>query len=211
MKLPNKLTITRMVLAFIVIIILLLPFDSLGLTLPKLFVNELIVVDVKYLIAGTIFVLAAIVDLLYGYITKKKNKETDLDKILDSIVDKILINPCLIILAATGFITPIIPVVLVARDIIVDSLRIYASKNGKIITASKLGKAKTICLMIGTILTLFYNIPFELINIKCSEILLIVATILSVITATDYYNKVKKIITEMSNLHSNIDQNDKTA
>ena len=211
MKLPNKLTITRIVLAVVVIIILLLPFDALGLNLPKLFVNELIVVDVKYLIAGAIFVLIAIIHLLDGYITKKKNKETDLGKILDSIAYKMLINPCLIILASTGFITPIIPVVLVARDIIVDSLRIYASKSGEIIVSSKLGKSKTICLMIGIILTLFYNIPFELINIKCSEILLIVATILSVVSAADYYNKVKKIITKMPNLHSNFDQNDKTA
>ncbi len=211
MNVPNKLTITRIVLAICVIIILLLPFDALGLVMPKLFVNELIVIDIKYLIAGSIFIVASITDMLDGYIARKKNKVTELGKILDAIADKILVNPCLIVLSAIGFIPPIIPVVLVARDIVVDSLRIYASASGKVIEASKLGKAKTICLMIGTILTLFYNIPFELMNIKCSEFILIVGTIISVISAVDYYSKVKKFLSEKAKMNLNDNKNDETA
>lgn len=211
MNVPNKLTIMRIVLAICVIIILLLPFDALGLVLPKLFVNELIVVDIKYLIAGFIFILASLIYMLEAYISKKKNKNTDLGKILDAIADKMLVNPCLIILAAIGFITPIIPVVLVVRDIVVDSLRIYAGVSGKVIEASKLGKIKTICLMIGIILTLFYNMPFELINIKCSEFILIVGTIISVVSASGYYSKIKKFLSEKAKLSLNSNENDKTA
>ena len=48
MNLPNKLTIVRMILAIFVILILIFPFDAAGLVLPKLFINESIVVDIKY-------------------------------------------------------------------------------------------------------------------------------------------------------------------
>ena len=191
MNIPNKLTFFRIILSCFVIIVLLLPFDALGISLPKLFVNELIVIDVKYLIAGVLFVVAALTDLLDGYFARKMNCVTDFGKVLDAIADKILVNPCLIILSATGFIHPIIPVVLVARDSFVDALKMIAGNKGKVIGAIKLGKAKTVCLMSGIILTLFYNLPFELINLKCSEFLLIIATVLSLVSAVQYYNLTK--------------------
>lgn len=211
MNIPNKLTITRIILSIVIIIILLLPFDALGLALPKLFVNELIVIDIKYLIAGCIFILAAVTDLLDGFIARKRNMVTDFGKVLDAIADKVLVNPCLVILASSGFIHPIIPVVLITRDIVVDSLKMVSGQHGKVISASPLGKTKTVCLMIGIILTLFYNMPFELLNIKCSDILLIVATVLALVSAVQYYNNIKKCLTEKVNLDKLEDRNTESA
>lgn len=196
MNIPNKLTILRIILSFLIIIVLVLPFEALGINLPKLFINELIVVDIKYLIAGFLFLIAALTDLLDGFLARKMNCTTNLGKILDAIADKILVNPCLIILAATGFIHPIIPVVLVMRDSLVDALKMIAGNHGKVIGAINTGKLKTVCLMIGIILTLSYNMPFELINLKCSEFLLIIGTVLSVVSAFQYYNLTKKYLTE---------------
>ena len=196
MNTANKLTIFRIILSFIIVIILLLPLETLGVDLPKLFVNELIVVDVKYIIAGVLFVVAALSDLFDGYLARKKNCVTDLGKTLDAIADKILVNPVLIILAAAGFVHPIIPVVVIMRDSFVNALKMVASSKGNVIGAIKLGKLKTVCMMLGIILTLFYNMPFEIINIKCSDFLLIVATILSVVSAAEYYNLTKKYFTE---------------
>ena len=204
MNIPNKLTISRIVMSILIVIILLIPFDAIGMPLPKLFVNELIVIDLKYIIAGLLFVFASLTDLLDGFLARKKKCVTDLGKMLDAIADKILVNPVLIILAATGFIHPIIPVLLVMRDSIVNALKMEASSHGK---AIKLGKAKTVCLMLGTILTLFYNMPFELINLKISEFLLIVATVLSVISGIQYYNIVKKKNTDLPNLNENENKN----
>ena len=107
---------------------------------------------------------------------------------------KILVNTILIILAAKGFISPIIPVVIVCRDSIVNSIKMVAGSKGNVVAAIKLGKLKTACLMTGIVLTLFYNLPFELLNLKVSDALLIVACVLSIVSAIEYYNMNKKFI-----------------
>ena len=57
MKLPNRISFSRIVIALIICIILLFPFDSAGLTTLKIFVNESIVVDIKYIIVGVLLLL----------------------------------------------------------------------------------------------------------------------------------------------------------
>ncbi|MCM1370875.1 MAG: CDP-diacylglycerol--glycerol-3-phosphate 3-phosphatidyltransferase [Clostridium sp.] len=196
MNLPNKITLSRLFLSLIVMIILIFPFDTVGISLPKLFINELLVVDIKYIIAGIIFVIASVTDFLDGFIARKYNMVTDLGKMLDAIVDKVLVNGVLILLATSGFIHPIIPVIIVVRDTIVDTIRMVASSKGKVVAASILGKIKTILMTCGISLTLFYNLPFELINIKVSDILIVIACIMSIISAIEYYKMNKQFITE---------------
>ena len=194
MNLPNKITISRIILTIFIIILLLFPFDAAGINMPKLFINESIVVDVTYLIAGFLFIIASLTDFIDGYIARKYNLVTDFGKMIDAIADKILVNPILIILAAKGFISPIIPVVIVCRDSIVNSIKMVAGSKGNVVAAIKLGKLKTACLMTGIVLTLFYNLPFELLNLKVSDALLIVACVLSIVSAIEYYNMNKKFI-----------------
>lgn len=194
MNLPNKLTITRMVLSIIVILILVFPFDSAGISLPKLFISESIVVDIKYFIAGVLFIIASVTDFLDGHIARKYNLVTDFGKVMDAIADKVLVNSVLIILSSSGFIHPIIPVIVITRDIVVNSIKMVAGNNGRVIAAIKSGKIKTICLMCGITLTLFYNLPFELWNIKVSDVLLIVAAILSLISGVQYYSMNKDLL-----------------
>jgi len=194
MNLPNKITLSRIMLTVFIIILLLFPFDAAGINIPKIFINESIVVDVTYLIAGFLFIIASLTDFIDGYIARKYNLVTDFGKMIDAIADKILVNPILIILAAKGFISPIIPVVIVCRDSIVNSIKMIAGNKGNVVAAIKLGKLKTACLMTGIILTLFYNLPFELFNLKVSDALLIVACVLSVLSGIEYYSMNKKII-----------------
>lgn len=194
MNLPNKLTIARIVMTLFIIIILIFPFDAAGIDLPKLFINESIVVDIKYFIAGFLFVLASVTDFLDGHIARKYNLVTDFGKVTDAIADKVLVNSVLIILSSSGFIHPIIPVIVITRDIVVNSIKMVAGNNGRVIAAIKSGKIKTICLMCGITLTLFYNLPFELWNIKVSDVLLIVAAILSLISGVQYYSMNKDLL-----------------
>ena len=194
MNLPNKITISRIILTIFIIILLLFPFDAAGINMPKLFVNESLVVDVTYIIAGVLFIIASLTDFVDGYIARKYNLVTDFGKMIDAIADKILVNPVLIILAAKGFISPIIPVVIICRDSIVNSIKMIAGSKGNVVAAIKLGKLKTACLMTGIVLTLFYNLPFELLNLKVSDALLIVASVLSIVSAIEYYNMNKKFI-----------------
>ena len=199
MNISNKLTMSRIYLSIIIIIILLgwgYITSLFGINSPKLFVNESMVIDVKYIIAGVLFIIASITDYLDGYFARKYNIITDFGKLVDAIADKVLVNSVLIILAAQGFIHPIIPVVIIVRDSVVNSIKMLAASKGKVVAAIKLGKAKTACLMVGIVLTLFYNLPFELWNISVSKVLLLIATVLSVISGVEYYNMNKYLIKE---------------
>ena len=183
MNLPNRITMARIFLSILIIAILLFPFDAVGITTLKLFINESIVVDVKYLIVGGLFIVASITDFVDGYIARKYSMVTDLGKMLDAIADKVLVNSVLIILATSGFIHPLIPVIIVCRDTFVNTIKMIAGNKGKVVAAIKSGKLKTICMMIGISLTLFYNLPFELWNLRISDVFLYVACILSVVSA----------------------------
>ncbi len=194
MNLPNKLTMGRIVMAILIIILLLFPFEAVGIQIPKLFINESIVVDIKYFIAGVLFILASLTDFLDGYIARKYHLVTDFGKMLDAIADKILVNSVLIILASTGFVHPIIAVIVVMRDTVVNTIKMIAGNKGKVVAAIKTGKIKTACLMIGIVLTLFYNLPFELWNLRVSDFFLIIAAIFSIISAVEYYMQNKKYI-----------------
>jgi len=141
-NLPNKITLLRIILSFIVVIILILPFDMMGINIPKLFVNERIVVDVKYVIAGILFIIASLTDFLDGYIARSRNLVTDFGKMIDAIADKMLVNSVLIILAASGFIHPIIPVIIVMRDSVVNSIKMIAGSKGKVVADIKSGKLR---------------------------------------------------------------------
>lgn len=189
MNLANKLTVSRIVMTLIIVALLLFPFHQIGISFPKYIIDDVAVVDLKYIIAGIIFVIASFTDFLDGYIARKYNMISDTGKVLDAIGDKILTNSVLIILASTGFIAPIIPVVIVMRDIVVDSIKMIAAKNGEAVAAIKSGKLKTACLMVGITLTFFYNLPFEIYNLQVADYLLVIATILSLFSMYQYYEK----------------------
>ena len=191
MNLPNKLTIGRIITAIIILIMLIIPWDSLGIVFPTFNVAGKIIVDLKYIIAGILFVLAALTDFLDGHIARSRNLVTDFGKVMDAIADKVLVNGLLIILAYDGMISIAIPVIIITRDIFVDSFKMASGKKGKVVAASFTGKANTMCMMIGMALTMFYNLPFELIGLNIADALLIIATILSVISACQYYYNTK--------------------
>lgn len=194
MNLANRVTILRMIITLIIIGILLFPFESAGIDYTNLFINESIVINVKYIFVGVLFVFALIMDYLDGYIARKRNMETELGKTLDNIAGKILVDAVLIILSSQGFLHPIIPVIVIIRDYIVNAIRMAALKNGKTLKYVKTGKAKNIIMKVGIALTLFYNLPFELFNLNISDMLLIVGTVLAVISCIQYYNDNKRKI-----------------
>ena len=198
MNLPNKLTIARIIMAILIIIILIggdYIVALFGVTIPRLFINETIVVDLKYIVTGFLFIAASLTDFLDGYIARKYNLITDFGKLMDAIADKVLVNSVLIILSAQGFIHPIIPVVVILRDTVVNSIKMLAASKGKVVAAIKSGKLKTACLMVGIVLTLFYNLPFELWNISVGKVLLLIATVLSITSGIQYYSLNKHLIT----------------
>jgi len=193
LNLPNKITIARIILSVLMIILLLIPWYDLGFKFPEYLING-DVLSLKYIIAGIIFVVASLTDFLDGYLARSRNMVTDFGKVADAIADKILVNGLLIILAYDRLIPILIPVVIITRDIIVDSLKMISGNKGKVVAASWLGKAKTMCMMIGLTLTLFNNIPFTFINIPVDQFLLLIATLLSVISGCQYYYNTREFL-----------------
>ena len=193
MNLPTKITVARLFLTAVIIALLCIPFSFFGFNFPK-FDFYGISIELNYIIAGVIFIIASLTDFLDGYLARKNNQVTDLGKMLDAIADKVLVNPVLIVLAANHFIPVIVPVIYVTRDIVVDAIKMQAATKGKVQAAIKSGKYKTACMMVGICLVFFYNIPFEFINIRVDLGLLYIACILSVVSAIEYYNINKELI-----------------
>ena len=196
MNLPNKLTVSRIILSFIIIFLLLFPFKSIGIDVIEfdLFLNEKIPYNPVYLIAGVLFVIAALTDYFDGKIARKYNIVTDFGKLVDAIADKVLVNSTLIILSSLQIVPPIITVLIIVRDCITDSIKMLAASKGKVVAAIKTGKWKTAFLMTGISLTLFGNVPFVFWGLNVSELLLWIAAVLAVVSAVEYYALNKKLI-----------------
>ena len=187
MNLANKITMSRVIMALVIMIILLFPFEGLGISLPTFLISGKILVEVKYLIAGVLFIIASLTDFLDGYVARHYHMVTDFGKMVDAISDKMLTNSLLVILASSHMISPIIAVVFIVRDITVDSIKMVIGNKGHAVAAIGIAKLKTATLMVGLALTLFYNLPFELIGIRVSDCFLIISAILSVVSGFQYY------------------------
>lgn len=193
MNTPTKLTVSRLILSLVIIFILLFPWSMINVTIPQVLVSG-VTADIRYPIAGVLFIIASLTDFLDGYLARKNNQITNTGKMLDAIADKVLVDSVLIILACQGFVNAIVPVVIVLRDIVVDAIKMEAASKGKVVAAIKSGKIKTASLMVGTVLMLFYNLPFELVNVHVDIFLLYFATIMSIFSMYEYYTLNKNII-----------------
>ncbi|HEY8419992.1 MAG TPA: CDP-diacylglycerol--glycerol-3-phosphate 3-phosphatidyltransferase [Clostridia bacterium] len=134
MNLPNRLTILRICLVPVVIALFLL--DS--------------VLPYARLYATIAFALAAITDFFDGYFARKYNLVTTLGKFLDSIADKILVSSSLILLLLAApanyginIILAVSIIIILARDLIVNNIRMVAASKNYIMAADIFGKAKT--------------------------------------------------------------------
>lgn len=187
MNLPNKITMARIVLSILLIVFLIFPFDLCGIDLPKYLIGK-VTLELKYIIGGVIFLIASVTDSLDGHIARSRNLVTDFGKVMDAIADKMLVNGILIVLAYSQKISVVVPVIIITRDIAVDSIKMVAGQSGHAVGASILGKIKTICMMSGLTLVFFGNLPFELIGIQVAKGLVYAATILSIVSGIQYYS-----------------------
>lgn len=122
MNLPNKLTMARIVLIPIFMIALLLEF---------------------YYAALVIFCVAAITDFFDGYLARKHNLVSSFGKIMDPLADKLLVFSALICFIQLEKVSVWAPIIIIAREFFVTSMRVVAVSKGKVIAASWWGKVKT--------------------------------------------------------------------
>ena len=195
MNLPNKLTLVRLVLVPVIIITYLFPYTYLGIYMPTFEILSAHL-TLKDVLVFVIFAVASFTDFLDGYIARRDNLVTTFGKFVDPIADKLIVNTALLLLASSGRISILIPIIMIARDTIVDAVRLVAIQNNKVIAASMLGKAKTVTQMIGIILVMLNNIVFGYLNIPMDQIVMFVATIISLVSGFEYFIKNKDFIME---------------
>ncbi|MBR3661433.1 MAG: hypothetical protein IKN63_06025 [Bacilli bacterium] len=188
MRTSNKISIIRIVLTFIIILSCTFPFYSLGINAPKLNIGG-VIVESLYLLSGVIFILTIVLDLLGS----GSRAESEKEKNLDMLADKFLINSVLIIFAVRGFIPVLVPIIYIIRDEIVYVLKIDAARRGKILNKITASRVKTFAMLFGLCLMFFYNLPFELINIKMADFLIYFGTIMAIVSGIEYYNLWRKV------------------
>ena len=196
MNTANKITMSRIFLSVIILILLLFPWEKAGINIPVYIVDGKINVNLIYIISGVLFIVASLTDFVDGKIARKYNMVTDFGKMLDAISDKILTNTLIVVLACNEMVSPVVAVIIIGRDIIVDSIKMLVGNKGKAVAAIGVAKYKTATLMVGLTLKLFYDLPFSLFISGVSDFLLIVAAVLSVVSAVKYYIMAQEYITD---------------
>lgn len=195
MNLPNKLTMFRIVLVPVLALVWLFPYAEFNISFMAFEIGNTSL-SLLNLIILAIFAIASFTDFLDGQIARKKNLVTTFGKFADPIADKLLVNVVLIIMATKGMI-PVVPVILMlARDTIVDGCRMIAAQNGVVVAAGFLGKLKTVLQMVTIILVLLNNLPFELLYLPISDILLWFAALISLASGYAYFTQLKDYIFE---------------
>lgn len=111
--------------------------------------------------AAIIFTIAAITDMLDGYLARKLDIVSVLGKFLDPLADKLIVMAALVWMVPMGRVPAWVVVVLLAREISVTGLRSVASSEGVVISAGAEGKVKTALQMIG-IIALVLGYPYHL-------------------------------------------------
>jgi len=141
------------------------------------------------LVIALLFIIAALTDLLDGYIARKYEIVTTMGKFLDPIADKIIVNTAMILMIPIGRIPAWAVAITIIRDITVDGMRSIASAEGLVIDASSLGKKKTLCQTIA-VSALIIHYPFLGLNAHAvGMIILYVALFLTVYSGLDYFSQ----------------------
>ena len=183
MNIPNKITVSRILLIPVFIIIMSIPFnwgewDIGDSTLP-----------VSHFVAALIFIFASATDWIDGHYARKYNLVTNLGKFLDPLADKLLVSSALIILVEMGVAPAWVVIVIISREFAVTGLRLVAAGEGIVLAAGKMGKLKTATQMIAIACLLLHNFPFAYISFPFGTIMLYLALFFTVLSGYDYFAK----------------------
>ena len=177
MNLPNKLTIIRVCLIPFFVAALLFDHGS-NYTMR--------------IVANVLFIVASLTDLFDGKIARKYNLVTNFGKFMDPLADKLLVCSALICLIELGQLPAWVVIIIISREFIISGFRLVAADNGVVIAASYWGKFKTTFQMAAVILMIF-NIPALTL---VTNIVVVIAVALTIISLVDYVAKNIKILTE---------------
>ncbi|KZZ82778.1 MULTISPECIES: CDP-diacylglycerol--glycerol-3-phosphate 3-phosphatidyltransferase [Bacillaceae] len=188
MNLPNKITVSRILLIPVFMFIMLYPFDwgmvsILGTEMPA-----------SQFTGALLFILASVTDWIDGYYARKYNLVTNLGKFLDPLADKLLVSAALIILVEMGLAPAWMVIIIISREFAVTGLRLILANEGEVVAANSLGKIKTWTQIIAISALLLNNFPFEPLHIPFAQFALWVAVFFTIISGWDYFAKNKNAL-----------------
>ncbi len=141
-------------------------------------------------IIAWLFIIAALTDILDGWLARRGQQVTHVGKLLDPLADKLLVATALIVMLAIGRIplwaTPMV-VVIVGRELAVTGLRGIASASGRIMGASGLAKIKTVTQNIAIGALLFHYTTLGLPAHEIGLAMLGIATLLTLVSGYLYF------------------------
>ena len=178
MNLPNKLTLTRIILVPVfMIFVSLTGLDGIvdGTFNPTF-----------YLLAGIVFAAASFTDYLDGHLARKWHMVTDFGKFADPLADKLLTTVAFIYMMRDGVCSPVVLCIILAREFAVSGLRMVAAgaKDGKVIAANMWGKVKTVLQML-TILFYYFTVSLtgNVLGQQCADIASVLCWVVAAVTA----------------------------
>lgn len=131
---PNLLTFTRILLIPVFVVLFATPDPD------------------RSIAAAIVFVIAAVTDLLDGYLARRSGQVTKLGKLLDPIADKLLVLSALILLVNVDRVSALVAILIIAREVAVTGVRAIAAGEGMIIVAETTGKYKMALQVIAIVL-----------------------------------------------------------
>lgn len=173
MNIPNSITIFRIILIPIIVVLMLTNIPYGGT------------------LAAAIFLFAALTDSLDGYLARKWKQTTKLGAILDPLADKLLITAALISLVELGKLAGWVAIVIIGREFAVTGLRVVKAEEGKVIPASRMGKAKTISQVTAVMVIMLEHLAAPVAHLHLGQWMMYLAVIITLVSGIEYFIKHK--------------------
>jgi len=168
MNLPISLTLLRIFFVPIVVVLLLTKGGNFDLW------------------AVAVFLLAAVTDLLDGYLARKRGQITTLGILLDPVADKLLTSAAFISLTSLHLVPAWMVVIIVGREFAVSGLRSIAAAAGFIVEASELGKTKMVLQVVAITVIILEGHRFQSLH-PLGKILLWAVVLSALASAAQYF------------------------
>ena len=188
MNIPNKITVSRILLIPVFMIFMLIDFGwgemtLFGATMP-----------ISHFVGALIFIFASLTDWVDGFYARKYNLVTTFGKFLDPLADKLLVSAALIILVELGFAPSWIVIIIISREFAVTGLRLVLAGGGEVVASGNLCKIKTTAQSLAISSLLLYDTIFTLIGLPFGLIMLYIALIFTVWSGWDYFYANRKAL-----------------
>jgi len=177
MNLPNALTVGRIFLVPLLVVVLLTKFEG-----------RLIFGVRKELVGAAIFGVAALTDLLDGYLARRRKQITTFGQLMDPLADKLLIAAALVSLVQMDLAPAWMAVVILGREFVVTVLRGIAHGKGVVIAASPLGKVKMVAEVVAILALILGQDHLQRFYV-IGTVALWVALLTATISGIDYYRR----------------------